>query len=157
MKKQLEKLAVFEAFLKVFVFLSKWRLFHPLIKPITSMSAQLNLALNRPRPASDVEALAKTWQQLMPPDGKEFFKIKSVDENTAITEIHIHCPLRGTGDVNACYKLMNYDRMLMKKTGGQLVVLESQSNSGKPFCKLAIRKAGDEVSDLVPAHLKKNR
>ena len=38
----------------------------------------------------------------------------------------------------------------------KLVVLESQSNSGKPYCKLAIRKLNDGVTDLIPAHLKNN-
>ena len=48
--------------------------------------------------------------------------------------------------------MMNYDRTLMEKVGGQLIVLETQANSGKDHCKLAIRKAGEDISDLVPAH-----
>ena len=100
------------------------------------------------------ELSAEAWQQLMPPDGQEYFKIAEVSADTAYTEIHLHCPLRGSGDVQACYKLMNYDRKLMEKVGGQLIVLESQSNSGESFCKLAIRKKGADVSDLIPAHKK---
>lgn len=88
----------------------------------------------------------------MPPDGQEFFKIGEYDEKTAFTEIHLHCPLRGTGNVEACHKLMNYDRQLMDQVGGQLIVLESQSNSGKHYCQLAIRKKGDGISDLKAAY-----
>ena len=40
----------------------------------------------------------------------------------------------------------------MKQVGGSLTVLESQSNSGKPYCKLAIRKIDSSTEDLVPAH-----
>ena len=47
---------------------------------------------------------------------------------------------------------MNYDRKLMRNVGGNLVVLESQSNSGKPFFKLAIIKKELPIDDLVPAH-----
>lgn len=75
----------------------------------------------------------------MPPDDKDFFKISSTDKETAFAEFHLHCPLPKTGNVQACYHLMNYDRTLMNKVGGNLIVLQSQSNSGKPYCKLAIR------------------
>lgn len=90
----------------------------------------------------------------MPPDGQKHFKISEIKDDTAYTEIHLHCPLRGSGNAHACYKLMNYDRKLMEAVGGQLVVLESQSNSGEKYCKLAIRKRGESVDDLQQAHLK---
>ena len=102
--------------------------------------------------ASEVSELAESWKEMMPPDGQEYFKISAVTEDTAYTEIHLHCPLRATGNVKACYKLMNYDHSLMKAIGGQLIVLESQSNSGKGYCRLAIRKADQPVDDLIPAH-----
>ena len=121
---------------------------------MTASAARLNLALNRPGQAVTPQQLAETWQGLMPPDGKEDFKIGEVTHDTAYTEIHLHCPLRGTGNVAACYQLMNYDRKLMEKTGGELIVLESQANSGKSFCRLAIRPKGANTSDLIPAHRK---
>ena len=109
--------------------------------------------MNHPAKANDAKELANTWQQLMPPDGKAFFKIKDTDQETAFVGIHVHCPLRGTGDAHACHRLMNYDRQLMKQVGGQLIVLDSQSNSGKDYCRLAIRTEGANVDDLTPAHL----
>lgn len=90
----------------------------------------------------------------MPPDGWKYFQIKEITAETAYVEIHLHCPLRGTGKVHTCYKMMNYDRKLMRGVGGSLIVLESQSNSGKEFCKLAIRREGVSTHDLVPAHKK---
>jgi hypothetical protein len=157
-KKYLEKQAVFNFTLKILAFFSQRKWGKSLTSWATTQTANLNLLLNKPKKAVNTEELAKTWQQLMPPDGQENFKIKEITDDTAITEIHLHCPLRGTGNVEACYKLMNYDRKLMDKVGGELIVLESQSNSGKPYCKLAIRKKGADTTDLIPAHQQdKNR
>ncbi|MEM9326549.1 MAG: hypothetical protein AAGA85_12875 [Bacteroidota bacterium] len=152
MKRFLERQVVFNATLRLLAFLGQRRFFNPLTRWLTVSVAQLNLFLNNPSRAASVDDLARTWKRLMPPDGQDYFKIAAVDENTATAEIHLHCPLRGTGNVDACYRLMNYDRELMKQVGGQLIVLESQSKSGKALCKLAIRKIGEDTSDLIPAH-----
>ena len=154
MKKLLEKLSVFQFFLKGFAFFAQRPFFSKLTQGLTSSSARLNLLLNKPQPSTEVAQLAQTWQELMPPDGQELFPITEVTEDTAYSEIHLHCPLRGTGNAQACYKLMNYDRQLMNKIGGQLIVLESQSNSGKPYCRRAIRPKGQDTTDLIPAHQK---
>ncbi|NMH88922.1 hypothetical protein [Flavivirga algicola] len=108
--------------------------------------------MNKPKYADNVHELAETWKKMMPIDGQDFFKITKVSNDTAYTEIHLHCPLRGTGNAEACYKLMNYDRTLMEEIGGKLVVLESQSNSGKNYCSLAIREKGRNMNDLIQAH-----
>jgi len=47
---------------------------------------------------------------------------------------------------------MEFDRALLRSIGGQLVVIESQSNSGEDHCRLAIRRRGDDLSDLEAAH-----
>jgi len=154
MKKLLEKLIVFRITLRFLAFFSRRKVFDGFTLWATSKTARLNLLLNKAGKGKNTMELAKIWQKLMPPDGKEYFKIKEVDEQTAYTEIHLHCPLRGTGNVEACYKLMNYDRKLMKKSGGELIVVESQSNSGKDYCRLAIRAQGKDTSDLIPAHKK---
>ena len=155
MKKLLEKIIVFQITLKFLAFFAKRKSFDAFTRWATSQTAQLNLFLNKVGKGKNAQELANIWQELMPPDGQEYFKIKEVDEQTAYTEIHLHCPLRGTGKVDACYKLMNYDRKLMQKSGGELIVLESQSNSGKDYCRLAIRAQGKDTRDLIPAHKKK--
>ncbi|MEO1437866.1 MAG: hypothetical protein AAFV80_20160 [Bacteroidota bacterium] len=154
MKKLLEKKGVFTSTLKVLAFFSKRRFFDGLTRRLTRQSAKLNIALNKPQKGNDLQELAQIWQDLMPPDAKQNFPIAEVTADTAYTEIHLHCPLRGTGNTEACYKLMNYDRTLMNAVGGALIVLESQSNSGKPYCRLAIRKKGADMNDLIPAHRK---
>ncbi|MEL7123933.1 MAG: hypothetical protein AAFO07_31130 [Bacteroidota bacterium] len=42
----------------------------------------------------------------------------------------------------------------LETAGGQLIVLESQSNSGKNHCRLAIRKVDVLIDDLTPAYKK---
>lgn len=155
-KRYLEKLVVFKfglALMAIFARGGHYRI----TKILTNLSAKLNLLMNKPDAAADTAQLAKRWQQLMPADGQQFFTIQSITPNTAFTEIHLRCPLRGSGNTQACYHLMNYDRKLIEQVGGELIVLESQANSGKQFCRLAIRKKGADVSDLTPAHIQNNR
>jgi hypothetical protein len=156
MKKILEKQRTFNTTLKILSSLSKWKLTAAFIPSLTKLLAKVNLALNKPTPAKDLKELATAWKTLMPPDGQEHFKISTITDNTAYVEIHLHCPLRGTGKVGTCHAFMNYDRTLMHKVGGSLTVLESQSNSGENYCKLAIRKIETPTDDLIPAHLKTN-
>lgn len=154
MKKIIEKQFVFNLILKLLYFLTKFSITRRSIVPITTLLARINLKLNKPSKTDDIARLAETWKVLMPPDGQEYFKISTITKDTAYVEIHLECPLRRSGNVNACHSFMNYDRELMKNIGGNLIILESQSNSGKPYCTLAIRKLNDEVSDLIPAHLR---
>lgn len=152
MKKLLERQLVFNIVLRVLAFFAQRSYLDSLTRWATRQAASLNVYLNKPQPSDQLAPLAEAWQSMMPPDGQEFFKLEKITADTAYAQIHLHCPLRGTGDVNACHKLMNYDRELMRTVGAQLVVLESQSNSGKPFCRLAIRPLGQDASDLIPAH-----
>lgn len=154
MKKYLEKQIVFNRLLKLLSILAKCDVSERLISLITTLLARFNLLMNKPEHGNDVKTLAETWKALMPPDGQQYFKISEITNDTAYVEIHLHCPLRGSGKVETCHKFMNYDRRLMKSVGGSLTVLESQSNSGDPFCRLAIRKLEHNTDDLIPAHKK---
>ena len=103
------------------------------------------------RKKTSAEALAREWNRLMPRPRSAFPIIRTENE-TAYVEIRIHCPLRGTQDAMACWRSMEFDRALMKPLGGALVVMESQSVTGGSCCKLAIRRAGADFSDLPVAH-----
>jgi hypothetical protein len=98
------------------------------------------------------EALGKEWERLL--GNQKYAKILRVDEETktAFGEITGYCPLRGTGDVKACHRLMAYDRGLMEPLGARFVVLASQSEIGRTSCQIAIRPSNLEHSDLLPAH-----
>jgi len=103
------------------------------------------------RSADTAETLAQEWNRLMPAP-RAAFPILRTEGETAYVEIRAKCPLRGTGDAEACWRSMEFDRELMRKAGGRLVVMESQSVTGGPSCKLAIRPANASVDDLPVAH-----
>jgi len=103
------------------------------------------------RPQHSAQGLAEEWNRLMPTPRDQFPIIRTEGE-TAYVEIHVACPLRGTGDAHACWRAMAFDRALLKRVGGELVVMSSQSLTGGACCKLAIRKAGHSLDDLEAAH-----
>ncbi len=102
------------------------------------------------RRAEDLADLGRQWQRGFP--SAKQVPIRDITEDTVYAEIHTPCPLRGTGDVHACYRMMQYDRAVVRAAGGQFVVLSSQATPGNTFCCVAMRPAGAEASDLVPAH-----
>lgn len=98
------------------------------------------------------EALGREWERLLAK--REYARVVAIDEakGTAYGEITGPCPLRGTGDVEACQRLMAYDRGLLAPLGARLVVLDSQAEPGRTSCRVAIRAEELDASDLVPAH-----
>lgn len=97
-------------------------------------------------------ALGEEWERLLA--SRRTAHVTHVEGETAYGEISVHCPLRGTGDVRACHRLMAYDRALVDAAGGQFVVLDSQAEPGRTTCRVAIRPKGAAMADLVPAHEK---
>lgn len=103
------------------------------------------------REQPDARSLAEEWHRLMP-EPRRAFPIVRTEGETAFVEIHLRCPLRGTGNAEACWRSMEFDRALVEASGGALVVLESQSVTGGQRCRLAIRTKGSDMSDLDVAH-----
>jgi hypothetical protein len=88
------------------------------------------------RPQSEPRALAEAWQQAFP--SKRDVPIVSVEGSTAFAEIHTVCPLRGSGDLDACHRMMAYDRAFTARAGGKFVVLESQASPGVTRCRVSL-------------------
>lgn len=146
----LNSLKTFKRTLALLAAIARHRVFERLAKPLTRTLAWLNVRVNGHSPQASLTALGQTWMAMMPPNDQELFRITEVTEEVAFAEIHLNCPLRGTGNGQACHALMNYDRSLMKAVGGQLEVLESQATSGKSFCRLAIRRAEGSQPEREP-------
>lgn len=102
------------------------------------------------RHAQSVADLGEQWQRAFP--SRKQVPITRVDAQTVYAEIHTPCPLRGTGDVKACHRMMEFDRAVLRHAGGEFVVLASQAEAGRSHCEVAMRPAGASMSDLVPAH-----
>ncbi|MEI7473819.1 MAG: hypothetical protein WCK67_03490 [bacterium] len=101
-------------------------------------------------PKDSLEKIAGGWTEQMPKP-KEKFPITYLSDTVAIGEIHVHCPLRGTGNLEACYTLMQFDRSIVERMGGKLIVIESQASSQNDYCKVAICKSKDDWDGLKSA------
>jgi hypothetical protein len=117
---------------------------------LTHTLARLAVKSKAIGPAESIADLGLQWQRSFP--AKKQVPIESVSGNTVIAQIHTPCPLRGTGDVHACYRMMEFDREVARRAGGQFVVLESQATPGVSFCRVALRLEGESLAGLVPAH-----
>ena len=108
------------------------------------------MLLMRAKPQSEIEAVGSEWQRMFP--SSDDVPITKVTDDTVYAEIHIQCGHRGTGNVRGCHRMMEYDRKMLERIGGQLVILRSQAEPGVAICKLAIRKADASTDDLTHAH-----
>lgn len=115
------------------------------------------LAVQRGREQQDLAAVGREWQRMFP--SRATVPITRIDEATGTVhaEVRVSCPLRGTGDTEACFRMMEYDRRMLERIGGQLVVLRSQAEPGRTHCEVALRQRGRSVDDLLPAHVRTGR
>ncbi|MFT3714223.1 MAG: hypothetical protein QM817_41700 [Archangium sp.] len=93
---------------------------------------------------SEPRALAEAWQRAFP--SKRDVPIVEVTEREAFAEIHTVCPLRASGDLDACHRMMAYDRAFVANAGGKFVVLESQATAGVTRCRVVIRALSPTLS-----------
>lgn len=99
-----------------------------------------------------ISDLGTAWQAGFP--SPKQVPIEAITAETVFARIETPCPLRGTGRTAACWRMMEYDRAIAAAAGGQFVVLQSQAEPGVTACRVALRWAGAETADLVPAHLR---
>lgn len=137
-------------FLSLLGYTSQRKYLDPVTDVIATALGKLAIRTRGVGTAQDVAMLGTMWQRAF--GGDKHHPVTKTEKDTVYAEIHTHCPLRGSGDVHACYKMMQFDRTIADHAGGQFVVLESQSNSGKTFCKVAMRMKGKSVDDLKEAH-----
>lgn len=119
---------------------------------LTTLMARVTIRTKNIRKAQTLQELGAQWQRGFP--SSKQVPITHIDNNTVYAEIHTPCPLRGTGDTLACYHMMRYDRTIVEQAGGTFVVQSSQAEPGNTFCKVSMRFSGQQLDDLVPAHLK---
>jgi hypothetical protein len=124
-------------------------------RPLMRGLAAATMRIRKAQPQTTVEAMGEEWQRMFP--SRKSVPITSVENDTVYAEIHITCPHRGTGNVEGCYRMMEYDRKMLERIGGQFVVLRSQAEPGVEVCQVAMRKADVSVEDLVPAHVRARR
>lgn len=154
MKKLLRRIYTLPVFLglgRPLFAISRVPQFEPVALNLAQVFAKLVHYTYGRRTPTSAEALAQEWNRLMP-EPRSAFPVVRTKDDTAFVEIHVTCPLRGTGDAEACWRSMEFDRALIEASGGELVVMESQSVTGGSCCKLAIRPQGASFDDLPVAH-----
>jgi hypothetical protein len=98
-------------------------------RPLMRGLAAATMRVRKARPQTTVEEIGEEWQRMFP--SRKGVPITGVENDTVYAEIHITCPHRGTGNVEGCYRMMEYDRKMLEDIGGQFVVLRSTT-----WCRL---------------------
>ena len=120
-----------------------------LLGVLMRFNAKFTLFMRCGKRKDSIEEVGKEWKRMFPLEIQQLIK---TDEDTVYYETHCWCPLRGSGDVLACYRMMEYDRCMCETLGGQFVVIKSQAEPGNKTCMVAIRKPGKSTDDLIHAH-----
>ena len=105
----------------------------------------LTLWVRRARRQSSLDGIGREWQRMFPDPAEH--PITQVENGTVRAEIRTRCPYRGTGNVEGCYRMMEYDRRMMEKIGAQFVVLRSQAEPGVTECQVALRPLGIQIQN----------
>ena len=132
-------------------FLARRPMLEPLSNAVTRSLAAATVRAKRIGRASSTSELGPLWQRSFP--SKKQVPIESTSEETVVAQIHTPCPLRGSGDLEACHRMMEFDREVMRRAGGQFVVLQSQATPGVSHCRVAMRMQGKSLAGLIPAHI----
>lgn len=100
--------------------------FRFLSRPVLQFLAKGTLKDNNAEKKQGAESIAKEWQRMF--GLNDYFRVVQINENEAVCEIHFDCVLAKTGNINACHKLMEYDRAIVRSIGGELTVIESRTD-----------------------------
>ncbi len=107
-------------------------------KPVMRGLGSLTLAVKKADEKNSAIESAEEWQRMFP--SKKMVPITNIDGDTVRAEIRSECPYRGSGNVEGCYRMMEYDRKMMEKIGSTFIVVQSQAEPGVSHCQIAISK-----------------
>ena len=108
-------------------------------KPFMRALGSLTLVVKKAGKKNTVIESAEEWQRMFP--SKKMVPITSVDGDTVYAEIRSECPYRASGNVEGCYRMMEYDRKMMEEIGATFTVVKSQAEAGVSHCQIAISKS----------------
>lgn len=107
-------------------------------KPLMRGLGNLTVVVKKARNKDSAIESAEEWQRMFP--SKKMVPITKIDGDTVHAEIRSECPYRGSGNVEGCYRMMEYDRRMMEKIGSTFIVVKSQAEPGVSHCQIAISK-----------------
>jgi len=154
LKKYMTKYGM-QAALNVTAFFAKRETLEHVSNKLLGSAARFSANKTQSSRPKAIEELGICWQKAFP--SPKQIPLVEIKEDTVYAEIRTPCPLRGSGDLKACYRMMEYDRAYMTHFGGKFVVLRSQAEDGVNVCKVAIQFADKHnPTKLVHAHLREN-
>ena len=121
-------------------------------RPVLRCFGRITLLVKKGDRKETIEEIAKEWQQMFP--SKKMVPIVKIERDTVFAEIRSTCPYRGSGNVEGCYRMMEYDRKMMETIGADFVVLKSQAEPEVENCLIALTKEHQNREDLTPAHIR---
>ncbi|MFC1849653.1 hypothetical protein ACFL27_05530 [candidate division CSSED10-310 bacterium] len=121
-------------------------------RPVLRFLGEITLFIKKGKKKESIAASATEWQKMFP--SQKMVPIVKMEEDTVFAEIRTTCPYRGSGNVEGCYRMMEYDRKMMETIGGDFVVLRSQAEPGVESCLIAMTIDIKNRPDLIAAHLK---
>lgn len=133
--KQINKY-LFNSLMVLTHWLTETELRNVLGKPVMRGLGSLTLAVKKADEKSTAIESAEEWQRMFP--SKKMVPITNVDGDTVYAEIRSECPYRGSGNVEGCYRMMEYDRKMMEKIGSKFIVVKSQAEPGVSHCQIVI-------------------
>ena len=112
----------------------------PLMRALAA-ATRLQKRSAAPRATRSDADVASAWQAYLP--SRRQHPVVGSDAAGVRAEIRVSCPLRGSGDLDACHALMEYDRALLRPHGGGLTVLRSHASAGVHVCEVLLSRTGD--------------
>lgn len=112
-------------------------------KPVMRALGSLTLKVKKAEKKNSALESAEEWQRMFP--SKKMVPITKIEDETVYAEIRSECPYRGSGNVEGCYRMMEYDRKMMEKIGTSFTVIKSQAEAGVSHCQVAMSKSSSNL------------
>jgi len=120
-------------------------------KPLMRTLGSVTLTVKKAEKKSTALESAEEWQRMFP--SKKMVPLTRIENETVYAEIRSECPYRGSGNVEGCYRMMEYDRKMMEKIGTSFTIIKSQAEPGVSHCQVAMSKSSSnlliEVKDRI--------
>lgn len=129
---------LFNALMSLTHWLTQTELRNIMGKPLMRTLGSLTLKVKKAEKKNTTLESAEEWQRMFP--SKKMVPLTRIEDETVYAEIRSECPYRGSGNVEGCYRMMEYDRKMMEKIGTSFTIIKSQAEPGVSHCQVAMSK-----------------
>lgn len=129
---------LFNALMSLTHWLTQTELRNIMGKPLMRTLGSLTLKVKKAEKKNTALESAEEWQRMFP--SKKMVPLTRIEDEIVYAEIRSECPYRGSGNVEGCYRMMEYDRKMMEKIGTSFTIIKSQAEPGVSHCQVAMSK-----------------